>query len=71
MSADRPKNPPERAAAGDEVEVGPVSVEKWNMVRIELSKEQQDAVEELVGERRTYLNLVVERLVDLADLVAN
>ena len=41
------------------------------MVSIELSPDQQDAIERITGDRLLNLNIAVERLIDLGDLVAN
>lgn len=49
----------------------PIEIENWQMVKIALSKEQRAAIKAATGEDLLHLRLVVEDLVDLADLVAN
>ena len=49
----------------------PIEVENWQMVRIKLSDEQRDAIKKVTGEDLLDLRIVVEDLVDLADLISN
>ncbi|MDP8930132.1 MAG: hypothetical protein M3O70_16580 [Actinomycetota bacterium] len=70
MSASESKEPNvgEADAGG---EVGPIEIENWKMVKIALSEDQQAAIKAATGENLLHLRIVVEDLVDLADLVAN
>ncbi|GAA1412480.1 hypothetical protein [Catellatospora coxensis] len=48
-----------------------VASKPFRRVSITLTTEQQDALQEITGERITELNIEVEDLADLADMVAN
>lgn len=72
----RPKSEAEESADAQDNEsktltVGPVAVETWHMVAVQLNEEQQQAIQKITGEKITKLKILLEDLVDLSDLVAN
>jgi len=50
---------------------GPARATTGHVVSIQLTEEQSNALEELIGERVEELNMMVEDLEDLADLMTN
>jgi hypothetical protein len=51
--------------------IGPIRIDTWRMVSVELSEDQQRAIQEATGERIQELKIALEDVVDLADLIAN